>query len=253
MSELQILYEDNHMIGVIKPPGLLSQADGSAPKDADLLGVVGEYLRVKYQKPGKAFVGLVHRLDRNVGGTMVLAKTSKGASRLSAELREGRFRKGYFALAEGHFNKPSGVLIHALYKDERRNLVTQDRKRGKESVLLYETVGSYGPHTLVFAVPVTGRTHQIRAQMAFSGHPLVDDVKYGGGRVTAGEISYPALWSSVVCVRHPVREVLLWLRSVPQPVLPWSKLGSDRIAALCSDYLKGFGENGFDRLYSLWR
>ena len=113
MDQLQVLYEDNHILGVIKPPGILSQSDRPTSKEKDMLSIIGEYLRVKYQKPGKAFVGLVHRLDRNVGGTMLFAKTSKGASRLSLELRNGRFRKGYFALAEGRFTKPSGVLVHS--------------------------------------------------------------------------------------------------------------------------------------------
>ena len=95
---LEILYEDNHIIGVVKPAGVLSQSDGICAQDEDMLSIIGEYLRVKYEKPGKAFVGLVHRLDRNVGGTMFFAKTSKGASRLSAEMRNGTVRKGYFAL-----------------------------------------------------------------------------------------------------------------------------------------------------------
>lgn len=153
---------------------------------------------------------------------MLFAKTSKGASRLSAELREGRFRKGYFALAEGMLRKPAGVLIHALYKDEKKNLVTHDPDRGKRSVLIYETVAVCGNDTLVFAVPVTGRTHQIRAQLALSGHPLADDVKYGGKRVTPGRLSYPALWSSVICVKHPVREETLLLKSVPPSIPPWN-------------------------------
>ena len=131
MDQLQVLYEDNHILGVIKPPGILSQSDRPTSEEKDMLSIIGEYLRVKYQKPGKAFVGLVHRLDRNVGGTMLFAKTSKGASRLSLELRNGRFRKGYFALAEGRFTKPSGVLVHSLLKEEKKNIVIEDRIRGE--------------------------------------------------------------------------------------------------------------------------
>lgn len=253
MDQLQVLYEDNHILGVIKPPGILSQSDRPTSKEKDMLSIIGEYLRVKYQKPGKAFVGLVHRLDRNVGGTMLFAKTSKGASRLSLELRNGRFRKGYFALAEGRFTKPSGVLVHSLLKEEKKNIVIEDRIRGKESVLLYETAGICGNYTLVFAVPVTGRTHQIRAQLAFSGHPLADDVKYGGTRVTTGKISYPALWSSVICVKHPVKDETLMLQSIPPMGPPWDIAGDGGAAKLlCSKYLKGFQKYGFDRLYGLW-
>ncbi len=252
MTGPQILYEDNHILGVIKPPGILSQPDGPRQEGADMLSLVGEYLRVTYHKPGNAFVGLVHRLDRNVGGTMVFAKTSKGASRLSAQLRAGTFRKGYFALAEGRLPQRAGVLVHWLYKEEQKNLVTEDRARGKESVLIYETAGVCGNYTLVFAVPVTGRTHQIRAQLAFAGHPLADDVKYGGTRITPGEISYPALWSSVICVKHPVKDEHIMLQSTPPPAPPWDSAGDGSAVRLCKEYLKGFQQYGFDRLYGFW-
>lgn len=251
---LDILYEDNHIIGVVKPAGVLSQSDGNCDRDEDMLSIIGEYLRVKYEKPGKAFVGLVHRLDRNVGGSMVFAKTSKGASRLSAEMRNGTFRKGYFALAEGFINKKNGVLCNYLYKDERKNIVTDDRARGKKSVLVYEVVGTIDKYTLVFAIPVTGRTHQIRAQFAFSAHPLADDVKYGGKRVTSGEISYPALWSAVISVKHPTKPENVVLKSIPQGKNvsdSWSKWGRS-VPELCTEYLKGFGNDEFDRLYGLW-
>lgn len=246
---LDILYEDNHLICVLKPPGILSQSDGS--QGEDMLSLVGEYLRVKYQKPGNVFVGLVHRLDRNVGGTMVFAKTSKGASRLSEEMRRARFRKGYFALAEGRLDVAAGaegVLIHHLYKDEKRNIVTDDPKRGKESVLAYRIVGVWKNHTVVFAVPITGRTHQIRAQLAFSGHPLADDVKYGGKRVTTGPVSYPALWSAMIRVKHPTSADILDFRSVPYPMQPWNPA----VIELCDNFLKGFHHDELDRLYGLW-
>lgn len=251
---LEILYEDNHIIGVVKPAGVLSQSDGNCAQDEDMLAIIGAYLRVKYEKPGKAFVGLVHRLDRNVGGTMVFAKTSKGASRLSAEMRNGTFRKGYFALVEGFIDKKNGVLCNYLYKDERKNIVIDDRTRGKKSVLVYEVVGTIGKYTLVFAIPVTGRTHQIRAQFAFSSHPLADDVKYGGKRVTSGEISYPALWSAVICVKHPTKPENVVLKSIPQGENvseTWRKW-EGLVPEMCAGYLKGFGNDEFDRLYGLW-
>ena len=181
---LEVLYEDNHIIGVVKPAGVLSQSDGREPAGEDMLSVIGEYLRVKYNKPGKAFVGLVHRLDRNVGGTMLFAKTSKGASRLSAEMRSGSFKKGYFALAEGYIDTKNGILRHFLYKDEQRNIVTNNPKKGKESILAYETVGRIGKYTLVFALPITGRTHQIRVHMNYIGFPICNDPVYGKGKKT---------------------------------------------------------------------
>lgn len=252
MAELDVLYEDNHVICAVKPQGVLSQRSEQDPPEPDMLSLIGEYIRVKYQKPGRAFVGLVHRLDRNVGGTMLFAKTSKGAARLSAEMREGRFRKGYFALAEGHFKNKRGVLVNMLHKDEKRNIVTEDEKRGRKSVLIYDTAGVIGDYTLVFAIPVTGRTHQIRAQLSFAGHPLADDVKYGGRRVTSGKISYPALWSSVICVKHPVKDEYLMFKSTPKMTPPWDITGDDSVIKLCADYLKGFHENGFDSLYGIW-
>lgn len=251
---LDILYEDNHIIGVVKPAGVLSQSDGNCAQDEDMLSIIGEYLRVKYEKPGKAFVGLVHRLDRNVGGTMFFAKTSKGASRLSAEMRNGTFRKGYFALAEGFLEKKNGVLCNYLYKDDKKNIVIDDPKRGKKSVLAYEAVGKVGKYTLVFAIPITGRTHQIRAQFAFSSHPLADDVKYGGKRVTSGEISYPALWSAVISVKHPTKPEEIMLKSIPtgqNAGKTWSKWES-AVPEMCAEYLKGFGNDEFNRLYGLW-
>ena len=255
-TDLNVLYEDNHVIGVIKPPGILSQADGAAPAGVDMLSIIGEYLRVKYQKPGNVFVGLVHRLDRNVGGTMLFAKTSKGASRLSEEMRSGRFRKGYFALAEGRLEGQtgtSGVLIDDLYKEEKRNIVVRDSAKGKKSVLVYQIVEYFGEHTLVFAVPVTGRTHQIRAQLAFAGHPLADDVKYGGTRVTQGPVSFPALWSSLIFVKHPTKGEMLSLSSVPFFTPPWNCKGGHAIIDRCSKFLEGMNEYEFDRLCGIWR
>ena len=251
--KLDILYEDNHIIGVVKPAGILSQSDGSEPEGEDMLSIIGEYLRVKYNKPGKAFVGLVHRLDRNVGGTMFFAKTSKGASRLSDSMRKGTFKKGYFALAEGDIKKKNGVLRNYLYKDERKNIVTDDPKRGKESILVYETVGKIGNYTLVFAIPVTGRTHQIRAQLAFSGHPLADDVKYKGKRVSHGEISFLALWSGVICVKHPTKDEDVIIKSIPygeNASETWNKQ-DNRVREMCEEYLKGFGNDEFNRLYGI--
>ena len=254
--ELNVLYEDNHVICVVKPAGILSQPDGSEPAGEDMLSIVGEYLRVKYQKNGAAFVGLVHRLDRNVGGTMIFAKTSKGASRLSEEMRKGRFQKGYFALAEGRLTGQSGcagVLVNSLLKDEKRNIVTQNGEQGKESVLIYRIVGTCGEYTLVFAMPVTGRTHQIRAQLAFCGHPLADEVKYGGKRVTKGNISYPALWSSVICVKHPTKEARIFCAAIPELAGPWTIIENGKAIELCREFLKGLNEDEFNSYYRFRR
>ena len=208
---VEILYEDNHMIGVVKPSGVLSQGDGST--SLDMLSLLGDFIKERDNKPGNVFVGLVHRLDRNVGGTMVFAKTSKGASRISESMRKGEFFKGYFVLTDKQLPLQEGFLVNRLWKDEKQNRV-YERKDGKLSRLYYQLIDTCSGLFLYFAIPITGRTHQIRAQFAFAGAPLVGDQKYGtisGGGYQVG------LWSGVVCVPHPVRrEEKILLTSCPR-------------------------------------
>ncbi len=207
---LDILYEDNHMIGVVKPSGVLSQGDGSSVPD--MLSIIGDYIKKRDQKPGNVFVGLVHRLDRNVGGTMIFAKTSKGASRLSESMRKGDFFKGYYVLTENRLSAKEGLLINSLWKDDQQNRV-YERKEGKLSRLYYQNIGSNNGYNLYFAIPITGRTHQIRAQFSFAGAPLVGDRKYGSDKGNGYQIG---LWSGVVSVPHPVRrDETLLITSIP--------------------------------------
>ena len=229
---MDILYEDNHMIAVIKPPGILSQAEESGA--ADMVNLLKTDIKERYRKPGNVFVGLVHRLDRNVGGTMVFAKTSKGASRLSAELRKGQFYKAYFALADGLMAEPEMLLENYLYKDEKQNRVEEDPTKGKRSLLkvIRLAVNPGDNKTLVLALPVTGRSHQIRAQMALAGLPLSGDAKYGSGLAPGGRREDLGLWSCHVAVRHPVREDMMHFTSVPARVGVWKAFAGE-------DYEKG--------------
>ncbi len=218
---MQILYEDNHIISVVKPSGVLSQADGG--QVSDMVNLLKEDIKERYQKPGNVFVGLVHRLDRNVGGTMVFAKTSKGASRLSEELRNKRFYKAYFALAEGITSKKEMLLVNYLYKDEKNNIVRENKEKGKKSVLkvvkLAETKAD-GGRTLFLAMPITGRAHQIRAQLSMAGMPLAGDKKYGG--TPGNKPEDMGLWSCHVVVKHPVKDEMMHFTSKPEHKGVWT-------------------------------
>jgi 23S rRNA pseudouridine1911/1915/1917 synthase len=178
--ELKILYEDNHIIAVYKPAGLLVQGDESGARS--LMDEVRDYLKEKYNKPGKAFLGMVHRLDRNVSGIVLFGKTSKGASRLSEQFRSHDIRKIYSAVVEGELKNRSGKLIHFLKKDEarRRAFISDASQEGyDQSELEYEVLKSNKNYTLVIIDLRTGRFHQIRSQFSHIGHPIAGDSKYG--------------------------------------------------------------------------
>lgn len=173
---IRVLYEDNHLIAVLKPAGVLVQGD--LHESQCLLEDVRAYLKETYQKPGNVFVGLIHRLDRPVSGIILFAKTSKGASRLSEQFREHTIRKTYHALVEGKMDQKEGVLVAKLEKDEETRK-TSVSEQGKESKLAYRVVKEIGKNSLLEIDLGTGRFHQIRAMLSFVGHPVVGDRKYG--------------------------------------------------------------------------
>lgn len=208
---VRVIYEDNHIVAVEKPQGILSQSDVSEADD--LLSEIKKDIAARYNKPGEVFVGLVHRLDRNTGGTMIFAKTSKGASRLSEQLRNKKMHKGYFVLVDGKVKIEKGtVLRDRLEKDETENVV-RPSKNGKDCLLYAEKIAENDKYTLCFAVPITGRTHQIRAQFALRGWHLVGDVKYGGKQA---KDNFLGLWSGIILVKHPTKDVQLCLASTPK-------------------------------------
>ena len=179
---MEILYEDNHIIVVNKPQGVPSQADESG--DKDMLSMVKEYIKEKYNKPGNVYVGLVHRLDRPTGGVMVFAKTSKAAARLAEEMKNGEFDKTYFAVCHGTFANPAGRLINYLKKDEKQNKVfiaPQTEEGAKRAELEYKVLARKGDLNLVRVKLFSGRGHQIRVQFANVKCPIVGDNKYGFG------------------------------------------------------------------------
>lgn len=176
IKQVEVVYEDNHLIAVIKSAGILVQGDESGERC--LMDDVKAYLKETYQKPGNVFLGLIHRLDRNVSGIVLFAKTSKGASRLSEQFRSHSTKKIYHALVEGRLESKKGMLTDRLDKDERKMMAVVS-PNGKEAVLTYEVVNISDKGTLVRIELQTGRFHQIRAQFAHFGHPVVGDIKYG--------------------------------------------------------------------------
>jgi len=216
-----VLYEDNHLIAVVKPPGIPTQADDS--QDADMLTLVRADLKRRHNKPGNVFLGLVHRLDRPVGGVMVFAKTSKGASRLSDAIRTRAFAKSYIAVTERVPPESEATLRHYLSKDEKRNQVTayaEPRGGAKEALLEYAVVATDGRQALTAVRLHTGRPHQIRVQLAAIGCPIVGDRKYG--RTAQEEHPSTALWSAYVGVQHPVSKEWMEFRALPDRTGAWS-------------------------------
>ena len=173
---MEILYEDNHVIVVHKKAGM--PMEPGKPGEPNLLDEVKQYLKKKYKKPGKVFLGIVQRLVQPVEGVVLLAKTSKGAARLSAQVRERKIRKTYLAIVEGKVSPLQGELRHFLLKDEEKKKAYIS-KEGDEAVLRYKVLASNDIYTKIEIELVTGRFHQIRAQMAAIGHPIAGDGKYG--------------------------------------------------------------------------
>jgi 23S rRNA pseudouridine1911/1915/1917 synthase len=219
---IDILYEDNHLLIVVKPPNLPTQADESG--DPDLLSLLKEDLKVRYQKPGNVYLGLVHRLDRPVGGVMVFAKTSKAASRLSDQVRTRKIRKTYVAVVHGTTAQANARLTHILAKNAKTNMVSvvgMDHPDGKEAVLDYSVLGSKDGLSLVKIDLLTGRPHQIRVQFAAIGCPLFGDQRYGQAFSLPGQ--QIALWATRLVFEHPTTQEALTFRCPPPQALPWTK------------------------------
>jgi 23S rRNA pseudouridine1911/1915/1917 synthase len=180
MAPPDVLLEDNHCLALNKPAGLLTQGDVTG--EPSLIDVARAYLREKYRKPGNVFVGLVHRLDRPVSGVVLLARTSKAAARLSEQFRAGTVEKVYWAIVEGICREEAGQWSDWLWKDEARNLVRlvpEGTDGAREARLAFRVLERGGRATFVELRPITGRSHQLRVQLAARGMPIVGDRKYG--------------------------------------------------------------------------
>ena len=220
---MKVIFEDNHIIVVEKTPNIPSQADKT--EDMDMLTLVRDYIKQKYNKPGNVYLGLVHRLDRPVGGIMVFAKTSKAASRLSEEVRNKTFKKTYLAVVDGKIDNTEGTLEDYLYKDERNNIskvVNKDKKNAKYAcldykVLVYDEVKKL---SLLKINLHTGRHHQIRVQLSNFGHSIFGDQKYG----TRGQGKQIALWAYELSIVHPTTKEEMTFKDLPESNGTWSIL-----------------------------
>ena len=202
---IKILYEDNHLLVVVKPVNMPVCEDSSG--DLDLLTYLKNYIKEKYNKPGNVYLGLIHRLDRPVGGVMVFAKTSKAASRLSEQVRVKKINKRYYAVVCGNMTG-SGILNDKLLKDNRTNMVYVD-SRGKDSSLEYSVVSSKDSLSLVDINLITGRSHQIRVQFSSRGYPLFGDQRYNKNAKVGEQI---ALFSYYLSFEHSLL-VLLFINN----------------------------------------
>ena len=215
--KLKILYEDNHVIVVEKPVNIPSQGDKTG--DEDMLSIIKKYLIEKYNKPGDAYLGLVHRLDRPTGGIMVFAKTSKAASRLSEQIRDKKIEKEYLAIVDGKFETRSGVYEDYLLKNEKNNLsrvVDSKTKNAKLAKLEFEVV-KYNEKTDLSLVKVklhTGRHHQIRVQFSSRNHSLYGDQKYG----SRGRGKQLCLWAYKLSFYHPVTKEKIEFEDYPEAI-----------------------------------
>ncbi len=213
---LNVLLEDNHLLAVNKPAGLLTQGDVTG--ESSLVELAKEYLRTKYQKPGNVFVGLVHRLDRPVSGVVLLARTSKAAGRLSEQFRAGTVEKLYWCVVEGLIPEEEGEWTDFLRKDSGRNVVeVVAEEEGKLAQLAYRVVVRGERRTWIELWPKTGRSHQLRVQLASRGWPIVGDRKYGSRSRLLALDGRPriALHARSLTFTHPTRREVI---SVVAPV-----------------------------------
>lgn len=214
-GKVNVVYEDNHIIVVEKPRNILVQADNTG--DLDLFTMVKKYLKEKYHKPGNVYLGIVHRLDRPVGGIMLFAKTSKAASRLSDSIRRHSFNKTYLAVVCGKAKKRD-VLEDFLLKDEQTN-TSRISPNGKYAKLEYETLDVKNNLSLVKVNLVTGRPHQIRVQFSSRNIPLWGDQKYNNKAKVGEQI---ALWAYKIEFEHPISKEVLEFKLDPKKEFPWT-------------------------------
>lgn len=224
-KDLQIIFEDNHLLVAVKPIDVPVQADASG--DPDMLSMLKAYLVEKYNKPGDAYLGLVHRLDRPTGGVMMFAKTSKCAERLCEAIRNGEVDKKYLAVLDGVPRYKADKLCCHLKKFPDTNtvkIVPALTEGAKYAELDYKVLCEKQNHSLVSVKLITGRGHQIRVQMAGMGTPIVGDRKYGNDQKS----KYPlCLWATELRLHHPISGKTMVFRVYPPETAPWTAFNMD--------------------------
>lgn len=217
MNKLDVIYEDNHIIVVRKEPNILSQSD--ITQDMDMVTLIKKYLKEKYHKPGNVYLGLVHRLDRPVGGVMVFAKTSKAAARLSKDIKNHLFQKRYLAIVHGILEQESDTLIDYLKKDRDGNTKVTTKEDGKYAELSYKVLDKNKKQnkTLVEVQIKTGRHHQIRVQFSSRGYPICGDQRYG-----KQDRTQIALFAYLLEFNHPITKKKMCFQIKPTNVGHWT-------------------------------
>lgn len=218
---LEVVYEDNHIIVVRKPANVLTQGDST--NDISMLEIIKDYIKMKYKKKGNVFLGLLHRLDRPVSGIMVFARTSKGASRISDQIRRKVFKKTYYAVLLGNLKENKGDLKDYLYKNKKENkvyVVDKNHKEAKLAELSYEVIERKENMTLVKIDLKTGRAHQIRVQFASKGYPLYGDKRYA--KNLNKNNNQIALFSNKIEFEHPTKKEKLEFCIKPNEIYPWN-------------------------------
>jgi 23S rRNA pseudouridine1911/1915/1917 synthase len=215
LPPLDILYEDNHCLAIAKPAGFLTTHYQGSEETLDR--AVKSYLKEKYGKPGNVFLGIVHRLDRLVSGVLMFTRTSKGAARIAEQFREGTVEKVYWAVVEGNVPKLAGTLEDWLRKDRmasRVEVVEPRTPAARQALLHFQRKAHHGGLTWLEVRPQTGRTHQLRVQLAHHGYPIYGDAKYGSVRIFDGAI---ALHARALTFLHPIHyEPITLVAEVPQ-------------------------------------
>jgi 23S rRNA pseudouridine1911/1915/1917 synthase len=220
IKRVKVLFEDNHILALEKPPGLLSQGDSTG--EPSLLDLAKDYIKEKYKKPGNVYCGLVHRLDRPASGIVILTKTSKALERMNRLMREREIKKTYWAITENFIGPEQKRLVHWLKKNEEKNRVNvfkKEKKGALRSELSLNLLGRIGPNHLLEIDLITGRNHQARGQLAAEKMPIKGDVKYGYSKKNPRGIIY--LHCREMKFVHPVKNEPITIVSKPPKDSVW--------------------------------